>query len=195
MIFYAYLWLREDGTPWYVGKGTRRRAFVAHSKSGFTFHPPRDRSRVLILPRASEREAFATEIELIRNWGRKDLGTGCLRNLTDGGDGSSGYKFPPEVWARRQSTKGRHLHPATEFTSERWKGKKRPLRTAEHCRKLSIAKTGKNLGHRSYATPEGIEKMRIAKLGKQASVETRRKMSESQKAAWLKRKAQGGIQL
>jgi hypothetical protein len=34
----------------------------------------------------SEFEAFESEIALIELFGRKDFGTGCLRNLTDGGD-------------------------------------------------------------------------------------------------------------
>jgi len=80
--FYAYVWLRADGTPYYVGKGTGRRAF--HLDHGV--NRPKDKSRILVFERGSEAEAFETEKELIANWGRKDLGTGCLRNLTDGGD-------------------------------------------------------------------------------------------------------------
>ena len=85
--FYAYLWLREDGTPYYAGKGRGTRAFET---KGHRVRRPRDQSRILIFPRASEAEAFATEKELIVNWGRLDSGTGCLRNRTDGGEGSRG---------------------------------------------------------------------------------------------------------
>ena len=32
MIFYTYMWLREDGTPYYVGKGTLTRSKISASK-------------------------------------------------------------------------------------------------------------------------------------------------------------------
>ena len=38
----------------------------------------------------SEGDAFEAERFLISYYGRVDLGTGSLRNLTDGGDGASG---------------------------------------------------------------------------------------------------------
>jgi len=191
MRFYAYLWLREDGTPYYAGKGQKDRAF--HS-DGHGVHRPKERSRILVFERASEQEALETETELIHNWGRKDLGTGCLRNLSDGGE--IPVNLSPESLKKMSAVhKGRHHSIATEFTSESWKGKKRAPFTPEHCQNLSTAKKGINLGHPSYTTPAGIEKMRMAKLGKKFSDETKQRMSASGKAAWLKRKAQGAVQL
>jgi hypothetical protein len=83
-MFYTYMWLREDGSPYYVGKGKNRRAFAK-----FNHHcaPPKDKSRITIYPMPDQATAFAYEIYLIDFFGRKDLGTGCLRNMTDGGDG------------------------------------------------------------------------------------------------------------
>ena len=95
-IFYAYLWLREDGTPYYVGKGSGNRAFRRHGHQG-RLHTPKDRSRILLFVRASEADAFATERELIANWGRKNLGTGMLHNQTDGGEGPAGRKISKEA--------------------------------------------------------------------------------------------------
>lgn len=87
MSFYSYMWLRKDGTPYYVGKGQKRRAFIS---SAHGVHRPKDRRRILIFPMLSETEAFESEKALIELFGRKDKGTGILRNLTDGGEGSSG---------------------------------------------------------------------------------------------------------
>jgi hypothetical protein len=84
MAFYSYLWLRADGTPYYAGKGTGRRAF--QSSGHGAIHIPKDRTRILVFPMLTEAEAFESEIALIDLFGRKDLGTGCLRNKTNGGD-------------------------------------------------------------------------------------------------------------
>jgi NUMOD3 motif-containing protein len=80
--FYSYLWLREDGTPFYAGKGSGKRAYIRRENHW----PPQDRSRILISPAATEAEALASEIVMIDLFGRKDSGTGVLQNRTDGGE-------------------------------------------------------------------------------------------------------------
>jgi hypothetical protein len=137
--FYVYAFLREDGSPYYIGKGQGNRAWVKRKNS------PVDVSRIVLLKeRLTESEAFDLECELIKFHGRKDLGTGILTNLTDGGEGSSGCK-------------GNHhtLDTKTKI-SESNTGKKR---TPEAKAKMSAAKTGKCLA------PETKIKMSEAKIG------------------------------
>ena len=84
--YYTYAWLRLDGTPYYIGKGTNNRAFDRRRK----YCPTLD--RILILKKnLTEKEAFKHEVYMISVFGRKDTGTGILRNMTDGGEGVSGY--------------------------------------------------------------------------------------------------------
>ena len=85
--FYTYAYLREDGTPYYIGKGSGNRAYLQLNHKVKT----PDKSRVLVLKdNLKEEDANKHEKYIISVLGRKDLGTGILRNLTDGGEGVSG---------------------------------------------------------------------------------------------------------
>ena len=85
--YYTYAYLREDKTPYYIGKGRKNRAYDKRR----TIKPPKDKSLILFLKKGlTEAEAFKHEVYMIFVLGRKDLGTGVLRNLTKGGDGASG---------------------------------------------------------------------------------------------------------
>jgi hypothetical protein len=83
--FYTYAYLREDRTPYYVGKGKGKRYLKEHCC------PVPSEDRILFLKTGlTEQEAHRHEIYMIAVFGRKDIGTGILRNLTDGGEGQTG---------------------------------------------------------------------------------------------------------
>ena len=91
-IFYVYAYLRIDGTPYYIGKVKRNRAYEKHRSNLL----PIDKSRIVFLETSSpEVGSLAIERRIIKWYGRKDLGRGILRNLTDGGEGSIGRRFAP----------------------------------------------------------------------------------------------------
>ena len=100
--YYVYLYLREDQTPYYVGKGNEKRAWKSHKRTNGTDLVPKDKSKIVILVDGlGEQEAFDYEELLIYEYGRKDLGTGILRNVSNGGGfGSSGYKHTEEALSR-----------------------------------------------------------------------------------------------
>ena len=99
--FYTYAYLRKvDRTPYYIGKGTGKRAYDRHTHR---VKVPDDMDRIIFLKEnISEREAWDYEREMIQFYGRKDLGTGILRNMTDGGEGPANPS--PETRRRNAET-------------------------------------------------------------------------------------------
>ena len=109
-IYYVYAYLRENQTPYYIGKGKNDRAYV---KEHNVQVPPRD--RIIILEHnLEEQAALDLETQLILHYGRRDTGKGILHNRTDGGRS-------PVLYGDQNGMTGKHH---TEETLDRIRASK-----------------------------------------------------------------------
>lgn len=124
-IYYVYQYLRKDGSPYYIGKGSGRRAYVKQR----VIPKPSDDTRIQIIARhLSEPESFLLETKLVALYGRVDLGNGILYNKTDGGDG--GHKVVNKVaWNKGKKQSAEHNQKISEAL-------KRHKRTDGHNQKI-----------------------------------------------------------
>lgn len=105
-IFYVYIFIDpRNGLPFYVGKGKNdrwRHHFKRCHRKSHSLKSNRINRIVTMglevivqfyVLDVQERTAFLVERALIRKYGRIDIGTGILCNHTDGGEGTSGFKY------------------------------------------------------------------------------------------------------
>jgi len=144
--YYVYVkFLPWDGTPCYVGKGFGNRAYVHEARAKAGTHNNRHLVRIIskaggALPTIIIRsgltndEAINIEMAFIRAIGRFPVGP--LANMTDGGEGSVGFKHSDEAKEKvRVANTGRKHGP--EFSaaiSKLHKGRKWKPETLERRR-------------------------------------------------------------
>lgn len=133
--YYTYI-LKDSTTnqPFYVGKGTGPRMYQHKKEALREDYKKRSVHCKIIsiinrgdeilyekIEQPTEEDAFALELELIKQYGRKDLGTGILCNLTEGGEGA--YRRSKE---------------SIELTASKHRGMKRSEKSKQHMRDAQI---------------------------------------------------------
>jgi hypothetical protein len=172
MEYYTYAYLREDRTPYYIGKGKGNRIFSSNNR---IIRTPKNKNMIIFLKKnLTEEEAFKHEIYMIAILGRKDLGEGILHNKTNGGDGISGYTHTEETRIlMSNSHKGKNLtEEHKKKVGDSLRGKKKKPLSDETKKKLSLSLKGRKSWNK----------------GKPFSDEVKRKISESNKGRqtpWL----------
>lgn len=156
--FYVYKYLRAfadeygpAGSPYYVGKGRQRRSTTAQTHACFV---PKNRKNIVhVAEGLSESAAFSEERRFIKLYGRIDkmqyglIASGCLENLSDGGDGVWGHIVKPAALkvmsergkARANTPKGRlNLERATRLSAEHLASMS-PQQKADHSAMLTAS--------------------------------------------------------
>lgn len=179
--FYVYTYSYPDETPFYVGKGTgsRKRIHLRDAKAGRNNKKWAVRVVAKLLRNGQEpiitvvkdgltsQEALQLEVEFIRQYGRKDIGTGILVNCTDGGDGAINVS---DETKKKQTAK---------FIE--WSKTKRVV-DDEYRRKISETQRGRKLPEEQKEKIRQYYRTHNSPFkGKKHSDETRAKMSISQK--------------
>lgn len=146
----------SDGSVFYVGKGIGRRAWHTYKRNRWwrAIRDKHGRTVEIIKDNLPEACALSLERVLIAMYKAQ------ICNLTDGGQGVSGYKHTPEAIAVMKAKKA---------------GYKPPRLTAEQYKKIGEARRGTKMSDEARA------KMRAAWVGREITPEWRANLSKAHK--------------
>jgi hypothetical protein len=160
MLVYRHIRL-DKNEPFYIGIGNEKRPYEKRNRNKIwnNIVSKTDYEVEILFYDLNVEKACEKEIEFIKLYGRIDLKTGILANLTDGGDyyGCSGYK---------------HTKEHKEYISDRLKGKPKTEQCKERLRKIN---TGKKLSQ------ESRDKISKVHKGKLKTEEFKKSVSENNK--------------
>jgi len=177
-MYYTYAYLREDKTPYYIGRGKHHKGFKYHRMSQHTCGvPPQDR-RIILKDNLSKQEAIKHEEYLIHLYGLISDETGILRNYVRDSRGGSykGRKLSEET-KQKMSLAMKKRWESGVYDTQEYKDK--------------IAESNRQNPRVKKHSEQTKEKQRKASTGRIQSEETKKKRSESIKKWWEDKKSLG----
>ena len=201
--FYVYVHIRKDNnTVFYVGKGTKNRAYDLDRSNFHNGVCKKYGCRVEIIKDGlTESQAFRLESKMIKyyvltlgygapieGYDNYDHNLPYLTNFTWGGEGVSGYKHSEEAKRKiGESSKGEnnpmfgknaYANKTPEEMEEIGKKKSKALKGKKHSEETKLKMSEKAKG-RQFSEEHRLNLSKSHK-GKKASEETKRKMSKAQ---------------
>lgn len=202
----VYRHIRNDNnTVFYVGIGNKRRPYTKNGRSDYWNKITNKHGYTIdiIAENLDLETAIELEMFLIQEYGRLDLGTGCLINMTDGGDGVNNLseesrlkitksnigRKATDIAKKRMSDAQKGKKLSKEHKSKISKANKKMVFSELHRKRISEANKGRKF---SKEVRDNMSKARIGKKSTRInythSEEIRKKMSESHKGVPLSNK-------
>ena len=129
--YYVYTYLDINSKPYYVGMGCKNRVIAKHL---YVTVPSFD--KIVVEDGLTQQQAWDREIELIAQYGREHLGTGPLKNLTEGGPTQK------SGWAQSPQTKQQiSIKNTGKVRTEQHKQNYRKSKSIEHADNIKQAVT------------------------------------------------------
>ena len=171
--YYVYRIDLKDGTPVYVGMGggdldrLERRGNHHNPKILSLIRDRLTRKPARVAKRLTEEEAYAVKRDLIRQYGRKDLGVGTLENLTDGSPGSPNLNLESSAGIGAAN----HVRKISDESRAKMSASGLGRQTSDETRaKISASSMGRVI------SPEARAKLSAANIGKKLSAEHKAKL-------------------
>lgn len=199
---YVYRHIRLDkNEPFYIGIGklpNYKRAYEKQKRNQFwqNIVAKTDYEVEILFDDISWEEAEKKEIEFISLYGKRDNGTGCLVNISDGGGGSKGFRHSEEAKKKISlASKNMARKPISEETKQKIretltgrvgsnKGFKHSKETKEKLRLINLGKVSPNKGKKM--SEESKQKIRdtkrlnsVKRIGNKVSEETKEKIRQT----------------
>jgi hypothetical protein len=172
--YYVYTYLDINSKPYYVGMGCKNRVIAKHL---YVTVPSFD--KIIVEDALTQQQAWDREIELIAQYGREHLGTGPLKNLTEGGPTQK------SGWAQSPQTKQQiSIKNTGKVRTEQHKQNYRKSKSIEHADNIRQAVTT------IWADPI-YKEQRLAKIKEKSFAHKGKPWSPARREAQMKKQNNG----